>query len=128
MNSDNPIFDLMSGTELREVGGVQMDIARTGCARIKRAIYPPGFQWSKNMKPIIGTDLCMHAHVGFLAYGRIRIEFPDGCKKDLVAPEIFAIEPGHDGKVLGTEPAVLIEFDFEGETVNNFKLPEKHEH
>ena len=26
------------------------------------------------------------------------------------------IEPGHDGRVIGNEPAVLIEFYFEGET------------
>lgn len=128
MNGDNPVFGQMSGTEMREVGSVQMDIVKTGAGRVKRVIYPPGFQWSKNMKQVSGTDLCMHAHVGFLAYGRIRIEFPDGCKRDFVAPEIFVIEPGHDGQVLGSEPAVLIEFDFERETVASLKLPEKHEH
>jgi len=128
MSNDSPVFGNMTGTELTEVGGVQMDIAHTGCGRIKRAIYPPGYQWSRNMKPITGTEWCMHAHVGFIAHGRIRIEFPDGCKKDIVAPEIFVIEPGHDGKVLGDEPAVLIEFDFEGDTVKHFKLPERHQH
>ena len=31
------------------------------------------------MKPHVDTDLCMHAHVGFLAQGAIAGEYPDGC-------------------------------------------------
>ncbi|MGZ4818593.1 MAG: hypothetical protein ACXVZJ_08200, partial [Terriglobales bacterium] len=66
--------------------------------------------------------------VGFLARGQIRIEFPDGCARDYVAPQVINIEPGHDGRVLGNEPAILIEFDFEGETAARLGLPDRHEH
>jgi hypothetical protein len=38
------------------------------------------------------------------------------------------IEAGHDGRVIGDEPAVLIEFDFEGETAAQLGLPERHQH
>ena len=37
---------------------------------------PARFRWSVDMKPIVGTDLCMHAHVGFLAHGEIHIDTP----------------------------------------------------
>ena len=47
------------------------DQARAGAARVKRVVYPPGFRWSVDMKPEVGTDLCMHGHVGFLASGAI---------------------------------------------------------
>ena len=57
----------------------------------------------------------MHAHVGFLARGRLHVEYADGCKVECKAPQIIAIDPGHDGWVVGMEPAVVIEFDFEGE-------------
>ena len=63
----------------REIGHVQLDVARAGSARVKRMIYPPGFHWAVDMKPVTGTDLCMHAHVGFLAHGEIHIEYADGC-------------------------------------------------
>ena len=33
------------------------------------------------------------------------------------APQIVAIDPGHDGWVVGKEPVVIIEFDFESDTV-----------
>ena len=116
------------GADHREIGGVQLDIARAGNARVKRSIYPPGFRWSKDIKPLVGSDTCMHAHVGFLCSGRIHMSFPDGCTRDFVAPQVVVIEPGHDGQVIGNEPAVLIEFDFEGDTASKCGLPEKHKH
>lgn len=106
----------------REIGGVQVDTVRTGNSRVKRVIYPVGFRWSKDIKPVIGTDLCQHAHVGFLAAGRLTIEYADGALEEYVAPQVVAIAPGHDGWVVGEEPAILIQFDFEGETVERLGL------
>jgi hypothetical protein len=60
--------------------------------------------------------------VGFLASGRFNIEYPDGVVEEFVAPQAVAIAPGHDGWVVGEEPAILIEFDFEGETVERLGL------
>ena len=96
---------------------MRLEVGRAGEARVKRMIYPPGFRWSMDMKPVVGTDLCMHAHVGFLAHGEIHIEYADGCVVEHKAPQIVAIEPGHDGWVVGNEPVVLIEFDFERNTI-----------
>jgi hypothetical protein len=118
----------VKGAERRDVGGVQLEIGRAGAGRVKRLIYPAGFRWSVDMKPIVGTDLCLHAHVGFLASGAIRIEYPDGCAVDYEAPQIVAIDPGHDGSVLGDAPAELIEFDFERDTVNRLGMPASHRH
>ena len=118
----------VKGAERRNVGHVQLDVGRAGQARVKRLIYPAGFRWSKDMKPAVGTDLCMHAHVGFLVHGEIHIEYADGCVVEHKAPQIIAIDPGHDGWVVGKEPVVLIEFDFEGDTVAKLGMPAKHEH
>lgn len=116
------------GATRSDVGGVQLEVGRAGTARVKRAVYPPGFRWSVDMKPLVGTDLCMHGHVGFLESGAIRIEYPDGCALELVAPQVVAIEPGHDGAVIGDAPAVLIELDFEKATVERLGLPPAHRH
>ena len=110
------------------IGRVRIDVGRAGNARVKRVVYPAGFRWSKDMKPASGTDLCMHAHVGFLAGGQIHIEYADGCIVEHTAPQIVAIEPGHDGWVVGREPAVLIEFDFERDTVARLGMPDTHRH
>lgn len=118
----------VKGGEHRRVGHVSLDVGRAGEARVKRLIYPAGFHWAKDMKPSVGTDLCMHAHVGFLARGEIHIEYADGCVVEHKAPQIVAIEPGHDGWVVGREPVVLIEFDFEHDTVRRTGMPDAHRH
>lgn len=118
----------VKGAELREVGHVRLEVGRAGEARVKRMVYPPGFRWSVDMKPSVGTDLCMHAHVGFLVSGEIHVEYADGCVVEHKAPQIVAIEPGHDGWVVGREPVVLIEFDFERDTIRRLGMPETHRH
>lgn len=118
----NTLLGPLKGATRREVGGVIVDVVQTGNARVKRIVYPQGFRWSKDLKDVVGTPLCMHAHVGFLASGEIDIEYADGTIEKFVAPQAVAIAPGHDGWVVGTEPAVLIEFDFEGETVERMGL------
>ena len=128
MASVDSLIAPIKGSQRREIGDVQLDIVRAGAGRIKRMIYPPGFRWSTHMKKIVGTDLCQHAHVGFLARGQIHIEYGDGCKVEYAAPQVVAIDPGHDGWVVGNEPAVLIEFDFEGETADRFGMPSVHGH
>src|SRR6184192_3217858 len=124
----DPLLGKVTGAEGRMVGGVRLDVGPAGEGRVKRMVYPPGFRWSLHMKPIVGTDLCMHAHVGFLARGEIHIEYADGCVIEHKAPQIVAIEPGHDGWVVGKEPVVLIEFDFEGDTVRRLGMPAAHRH
>src|SRR5437868_3251104 len=128
MSNNDPLLAPMQGCESREIGGVQIDAVRAGASRVKRVIYQPGFRWSTDMKAIVGTPLCMHAHVGFLVRGQIHIEYADGCKLEFAAPQAVVIEPGHDGWVVGDEPAVLIEVDFEGETARRFGMPESHRH
>ena len=128
MDERDELLAPIKGAEHREAGGVQIDMVPAGNCHVKRLIYPVGFRWSKDMKPVTGTDLCMHAHVGFLVHGEIHIEYPDGCVIEHKAPHVIAIDPGHDGWVVGNEPVVMIEFDFEGETVGRLGMPTAHRH
>jgi len=128
MSAADPLLAPIPGAEHTELAGVQLDVVRTGEGRVKRSVYPVGFHWARDMKPHVGTDGCMHTHVGFLARGRIHMEFTDGCIREYTAPQVVVIEAGHDGRVEGDEPAVLIEFDFEGDTAARLGLPEKHGH
>ena len=128
MAHSDPLLAPIPGADSRRLNGVQVDVAPAGSGRIKRVIYEPGFRWSTHMKDSVGTDLCMHAHAGFLAHGEIHIEYADGCVVEHKAPQIVAIDPGHDGWVVGKEPVVIIEFDFEGDTVQRLGMPEAHRH
>ena len=124
----DPLLAPMKGVQRMEIGGVTIDVGRAGAARVKRVVYPAGFRWSTQMKPIVGTDRCMHAHAGFLARGRVHVEYADGCVVEFEAPQVVAIEPGHEGWVVGQDDAVLIEFDFERDTVSRLGMPPSHCH
>jgi hypothetical protein len=128
MSVDDALLSPLPDCDGRVIGGVRIDVVKAGASRVKRMVYSPGFRWSTDMKPIVGTEHCMHAHVGFLARGRFCIEYADGCRLDFAAPQFVAIEPGHDGWVVGDEPVVLIEFDFERETASRLGMPPMHTH
>lgn len=124
-----PQLAKVRGADRRDiVGGVVLEIGKAGAGRIKRMVYPPGFRWSKDMQPIVGTDYCMHAHVGFLVQGEIHVHYADGCIEKHKAPQIVAVAPGHDGRVIGNEAAVMIEFDFERDTIEKMGMPREHRH
>ena len=122
MANTDPLLDPIPGAETRKLNGVQVDVAPAGSGRIKRVIYQPGFRWSTHMKNTVGTEFCMHAHVGFIARGSIGVSFRDGRTANFTAPQVVAIEPGHEGWVNGNEPAVLIEVDFMGDTAARFGM------
>jgi len=124
----DPLLAVIPDAQTREVGGLQVDVVRVGKGRVKRVVYPPGFRWSTHIKPVIGGELCMHAHAGFLARGSIHVQYADGCILEFTAPQVLAVEPGHDGWVIGQESAIVIEFDFEGDTARQFGMPEMHGH
>lgn len=128
MNAADPVLAPVESDERHDIGGVQVDIARAGAVRVKRMIYPPGYSWDAQMKTLFGREFCMHAHVGFMVRGQINVRFQDGCVEEFKAPKFVSVEPGHSGWVVGDEPAVLIEFDFENDTVERLGLPRKHTH
>ena len=118
----------MEGCDHHRVGGLEVDVKRVANGRMKRLVYPPGYRWSTHMKPVVKTDLCMHTHVGYLAEGRLRGVYADGCEFTIAAPAFAAIEAGHDAWVEGDESAVFIQFDFEEGTARRFGLPDQHAH
>lgn len=128
MDAQLPLFAPMPGAEHQRFGPVEMDVVRVGDARIKRSVYPAGMRWSADLRPLAGTDHCRHAHVGFLAHGAIHFEYDDGCAVDVTAPAVVNVSPGHDAWVVGDEPAVLIQVDYEADTVSRLGISPTHEH
>lgn len=116
----------IGGADHQEVGGVQVDIVRTGSVRVGRFVYPPRFRWSTHMKPVVGSELCRHVHVGFLAQGRIEGVYADGCSFAFKAPAVVASEAGHDAWGVGDEAAVLVHFDAEADIARRFGLADEH--
>jgi hypothetical protein len=128
MGRDDPLTAPIANADRTELGGCTVDVVKVGGGRVKRSIYPVGFRWSKDMASQVEADRCRFLHVGFLARGSVAGEYEDGCTFEFTAPAAVVIEPGHDAWVVGDEPAVLIEVDFERDTAERFGLPAQHGH
>lgn len=128
MAGDDALSAPIPGTTHQTFGPVEIDQSAVGDARVRRCTYPPGMRWSVDLQPLVGTDLCQHAHVGFLAAGALTYAFPDGCEQAYAAPAVVDVAPGHDAWVVGDEPAVVIEVDFVADTVSRLGVPAGHQH
>ena len=77
---------------------------------VARIVAEPGWSWSEHVKPVVGTPSCLHHHQGVLVSGHVEIETDGGAKRRLFPGDAYDVPPGHDGRVIGDEPAVFIEF------------------
>ena len=110
------------------VGCVAVAGGRAGDCGGLRGIYMAGCRWSSDWRAVFGNDMFQLADGGFLAKGPIHLQYADCCVMEFVAPQAVAIEPGHDGWVVGDEAAVMIEFDFESDTVRRTGMAGEHRH
>jgi hypothetical protein len=100
-------------------GGVEIEIVHLGDFKAKRATYPPGWRFSKDM----GAPKCYDTHVGYTLSGRIVAELDDGTRLEFGPGSAFIVPAGHDAYVTGDEPCVIVQFD-EGESAaRRFNVP-----
>jgi class 3 adenylate cyclase len=84
--------------------------ARVGGLAIGRAILEPGWRWSEDVKPIVGTEWCEAHHLHILVSGRFAVRLADSAEvAEFVAGDVFDIPPRHDAWVVGDERADLID-------------------
>jgi class 3 adenylate cyclase len=84
--------------------------AHVGGLAIGRAILEPGWRWSEDVKPIVGTEWCEVHHLQLVISGRLAVRLADSDEVDeFVASDLIDIIPGHDAWVVGDEPCDLID-------------------
>jgi quercetin dioxygenase-like cupin family protein len=107
---------LDSPDEVRKFGGDtgQVELITVEGGMVGRATFMPGWRWSEHVKPIAGTDSCQMAHVGYQVSGRMGVRLDDGEEMEYGPGDFVSIPAGHDGWVIGDEPAVII--DWQGMT------------
>ena len=75
-----------------------------------RAVLNPGWRWSTDVKPLVGTQSCEVSHTAYIISGRLRARMNDGTEAELAAGDAHYVSPGHDGWVVGEEPCIVIDF------------------
>ena len=56
--------------ERRTFPGGFLDLVSVGPLTFGRDTLQPGWRWSTDVKPIVGTERCEHHHVGYQLVGR----------------------------------------------------------
>ena len=84
---------------------------------VGRADFRPGWRWSTDVKPLVGTDSCQLAHSSYVVSGRFHVVMDDGRELELGPGDAHLVGPGHDAWVVGDEPCVTIDFIPTGDTV-----------
>jgi hypothetical protein len=87
-----------------------IDVVKIAGGEIGRYTFQPGWRWSEHIKPVVGGDSCQTNHIGYLVSGRMGVSTDDGATGEVTPGCVYRIAPGHDGWVIGDEPAVVVEF------------------
>lgn len=95
--------------ETRTFSHGELKIVRIGGMSMAWGEFQPGWRWSEHIKPLVGSESCQVHHVGHLLSGRLGIRLDDGTEMEFGPGDVYEIPPGHDGWVIGDEPAVGLE-------------------
>jgi hypothetical protein len=109
--------------EVRNVPKAKVEVVNLGDATAMRGTFEPGWKWSECVKPIVGTESCEVAHLGYVVSGTMVCRMNDGTVIRASADEAANIPPGHDAWVEGNEPCVFL--DFQGAA--NYAVPKSAE-
>ena len=88
----------------------KLELVNLDAGGVGRATFQPGWQWSKHVKPIAGTDSCQAAHMGYVIAGRMKIVMDDGEEMEFGPGDFMTAAPGHDAWIVGDEPCVVIDW------------------
>ena len=97
--------------EIRKFDKGQFEIVKVANMTIGRATYDPGWKWSIDGSPLVGTEVCEVEHLGMVISGSATVAFKDGKIYTLEKGDIFYVSPEpHDSWVVGDEEYVSLHF------------------
>lgn len=96
--------------EVVSVPGNVTNVVTLGDTYVAWSVAQPGWRWSKDVKPLVGTPSCQIHPRAVMLSGTFKVLSDEGVERIVGPGEAFDVEPGHDGWVVGAEPCVYIEF------------------
>jgi class 3 adenylate cyclase len=105
--------------EERSISNGAVQIWEMGDFVVGRVTFNPGWRWSKDIKPIAGTDWCEYHHLGLIIQGAMRFVTPDGLEMEVSEGCLYEVLPGHDAWTVGD--VAVVQYDFAG--MRTFALP-----
>jgi uncharacterized cupin superfamily protein len=100
---------LNQSEQTQQIGRVKVETITIGALKFQRDTAEPGWQWSKDVKPVAKTQSCQVNHLIYVLSGRLRVRMDDGKEVEFNPGDMGSIPPGHDGWTVGDKPAVWLE-------------------
>jgi class 3 adenylate cyclase len=94
----------------RDLGRGRRDVVDLDETAVGRMTLQPGWRWSKDVAPKMGTPSCQVRHLGAAVSGHLHVMLEDGSEMDIQGGDAYEIPSGHDGWVIGDVPWVAVEF------------------
>jgi hypothetical protein len=101
---------LMKPDEVRSFPHGKIEIVKIGDGTVGRMTLEPGWKWSNDVKSIAGTKWCEAPHFQYHVSGRLHVKMEDGTEFELGPGDVSCLPSGHDAWVVGSEPAVLVDW------------------
>ena len=96
--------------EIRPIPKGRAEVVSLDDVTVGRSEFSPGWRWSTDLRPIMGTRSCQVHHLGHSVSGVLHVVLDDGQALDIPPDSIYEIPPGHDAWVLGAEPWLTVEW------------------
>jgi len=87
----------------------QAVVGSAGAAALTRGTFEPGWKFSTDIGPLVGTPTCQTRHLGYVLSGRMHIVMDDGPEVDIGPGDVFDLPAGHDAWVVGDEAVEMID-------------------
>jgi mannose-6-phosphate isomerase-like protein (cupin superfamily) len=98
-----------SADETRTFPRGRIELLKVPGGPVARAIMEPGWKWSRDVKPLAGTESCEVTHSIYVLSGRMRVRMDDGQEREIGPGDYAFIPPGHDAWVIGNDACVSLD-------------------
>ena len=96
--------------DVRKLPKAQIEIVQIDETSIGLATFDPGWRWTTDLAPLVGTRSCQIHHLGYCLAGTLRAVLDDGQTLDIGPNHAYEIPAGHDAWVLGDDAWVTVEW------------------
>ena len=96
--------------ETREFPRGKAEILTIGESEVGRLVLEPGWRWSVDLKPIVGTESCEAPHFQYHLSGHLAIRMDDGTEFVAGPGDVTSLPQGHDAWVVGDEAVVVVDW------------------
>ena len=104
--------------EVRTMPKIRFATVGLDDATVGHCSFEPGWRWSTDIGPMVGTASCSIRHLGYSMSGSVHVAMDDGQTLDIGPDTVFDIPPGHDKWVVGDQPWVTIEWGASGRALD----------